>query len=68
MLKRMLLKNNATLVSIIIRDDDLKATGATLEDAYEILNDALLLPHAKEAVLVESDNNKKILKRIKKER
>jgi len=66
MLKNMLLKENATIVTMSISDDDLTASGSKLDDAYEILQDGLTLPHIEEAILIKKDN-KEILKRIKKE-
>jgi len=66
MLKNMLLTNNATEVTMTISDDDLKASGAKIDDAYEILYDGLTLLHVEEAFLVKEEN-KEILKTIKKE-
>jgi len=64
MLKSMLLQENATVVLMNISDDDLKSSGAKIDDAYEILEDGLSLPHVEEVILKK---NKEILKRIKKE-
>ena len=63
-LKKMLLNEDATVVVMNIDEDDLKKSGAKLEDAFEILEDGLTLPYVVEAIL---QNNNKILKRIKKE-
>jgi len=64
MLKNMILTKDATIATINISDDDLKASGAKLDDAYEILQDALTLLHVEEAMLVKEENKEK---RIKKE-
>ena len=66
MLKNMLLKEDAKLLVMSISDDDLKASGAKLDDAYEILQDGLTLLHVEEVLLIKEEN-KEILKRIKKE-
>lgn len=64
MLKNMILTDDAKNVLVNIDDEDLKSSGAKLEDAYEILKDTLTLAHVKESVLVK---NAKILKRLQKE-
>jgi len=65
--KGMLLKENATLVFMNISDDDLKKCGAKIQDCEPIMKEALNLPYAKEVVLVNSDKENEILRRIKKE-
>jgi len=66
MLKSILLKENATLVMMSVSDNDFKASGAKLDDAYDILQEGLTLLHVEEALLIKEEN-KTILKRIKKE-
>jgi len=66
MLKNMLLTNNATKVTMSISDDNLKASGAKIDDAYDILYDGLTLLHVEEASLIKEEN-KEILKTVKKE-
>ena len=67
MLKNMLLKENARLAVMSICENDLKQTGARLEDSYDVLEEALKLINVKEVILIKSDESDKILKRIKKE-
>ena len=67
MLQGMKLKDNATKAIMYISDDILKATGATEKDCFLIMNEALYLPHVKEVLLLKSDEQDKILKKIEKE-
>ena len=64
MLKNMILTNDATVATINIDDDNLKSSGAKIDDAYEILKDVLTLPYVKEVLLIKKEN-KEILKIIK---
>lgn len=65
MLSNMILTNNSKEALFIVSEDDLKSSGATLREAYEIMNEALNLPYVESAVLKNSDN--KILKLKMKE-
>jgi phosphoesterase RecJ-like protein len=64
MLKKLILKDEAKLASIALSDDDFVATGADIEDAYDILKEAFSLPYVSEVELIK---NNKILKTINKE-
>lgn len=44
LLKKMILINSAEVAFIELEDHDLKSSGATLEDSYVVLKDALSLP------------------------
>ena len=61
---RLLLTCDATVAQIPLSDDDLKQTGASLDDAYEIMKEALQIAHVKEVVLLKDDTNREILKRV----
>ena len=65
MLKNMILTNDSKEALLIVSEDDLKSSGATLDEAYEIMNEALSLPYVESAVLKNSKN--KILKLKMKE-
>jgi len=67
MLKNMILADDAQVAIMKISDDELRATGATQEDCNEILQEAMKLPYVNEIVLVKSDEQNKVLKKIKKE-
>ena len=67
MLQNMSLHENAKVAHMKISDDELKATGAKVDDCYEVLLEALKLPYVKEVLLLKSDDKDIILKRIKKE-
>lgn len=65
MLSNMLLCNNATQVSFIMKMDILKTYNVTIEDIYEVMQEAFRLPYIKESILIDEDNQ--IIKIIKKE-
>lgn len=65
MLKNMILTNDSKEALFIISEDDLNSSGATLREAYEIMNEALKLPYVENTVLKNSEN--KILKSKTKE-
>jgi phosphoesterase RecJ-like protein len=67
MLKGMLLTDNARVANVYVSDEDLKATGAVLNDAYLLMREFLSLVNVKEVALKKSDENNKIIKIIKKE-
>lgn len=62
MLERMVLQNSAKAAVFCICDDDLKRTGATLEECDEILQEALMLPHVELSVLLNLDDEYEVLK------
>jgi hypothetical protein len=60
--KKMLLRENAKLAIFEIRLDDLKSTGASLEEAEMIINEALNIAHVEKVVLLDGDDENKLLK------
>ena len=68
MYANMQLSKSATLASLFISDEELQATGATLEDAFLITEEVLTLVHVKEALLCKSDENNRIIKEIQFEK
>jgi len=67
MLGGMILQNSAKAAVFCICDDDLKSTGATLEDCDEALKEALMLPQVELSVLLNSDKEYEVLNLINKE-
>ena len=67
MLEGMILQNSAKAAVFCICDDDLKSTGATLEDCDEALKEALMLPQVELSCLLNSDKEYEVLKIINKE-
>ncbi len=67
MLKNMILQNSAKVAVFCICDDDIKSTGATLQDCDEILREALKLPLVEVALLLNVDEEYEVLKLIYKE-
>ena len=65
MLSNMILIKNSKEALFIVSEDDLKSSGATLSEAYEIMDEALSLPYVESVMLKDSDN--KILKTKMKE-
>ncbi|PHS56432.1 MAG: phosphoesterase [Sulfurimonas sp.] len=66
LLNNMELVNNASVAYMSINENELKASASKIEDCYSILYEAFNLPYVKEVYLIKSDENKKILKTIKK--
>lgn len=64
MYESMLLTKSATAASLFISDEILLASGATLDQAVEVLKDTLKLLYVIEATLYKSDENNKIIKEI----
>jgi len=54
MFKSMILQNNAKAAIFSICDDDLKSSGASMQDCDEVLKEALHLPLVELAVLLDS--------------
>ena len=67
MFKNIFLTKNATEATFYLCDEDLKATGATLEDAKEIIKEALYLEYLQKVTLIKSDEDNKIVKSISKD-
>ena len=65
MLKNMLLINDSKAALFYLSDDDLNASGADLDEAYEIMKEGLSLPYVEMAILISSE--KRILKLITEE-
>lgn len=58
----MSLECNATELELLVSDEDLAATGASLEDAVKIMHEFLDQVHVRKVFLKKSDNDMKILK------
>jgi len=67
MFKNMLLKENSSLASFSIDDNDLKSSGATLKECELVMLEALNLTYVNSVELIKSDENNKIIKKINKE-
>ena len=65
MLKNMILINDSKAALFHISEGDLKSSGATMSEAYEIMKEGLNLPYAEMAILINSENE--ILKLITEE-
>ena len=63
--KNLLLVNDAQEAEIEISDDDLKISGATMNDAYLIMKEALNIVNVRQVTLFSNDEKRKILKIIK---
>ncbi|WP_373036071.1 bifunctional oligoribonuclease/PAP phosphatase NrnA [Sulfurimonas sp.] len=62
MLEKMILQNSAKAAVFYICDDDLKRTGAILQECDEVLEEALMLPYVELSVLLNLDNEYEVLK------
>jgi bifunctional oligoribonuclease and PAP phosphatase NrnA len=62
MLERMILLNSAKAAVFYICDDDLKSTGAAIEDCKQALKEALMLPYIELSVLLDADRENEVLK------
>ena len=62
MLERMILQNSAKAAVFYIYNDDLKSTGATIEDCNQALKEALMLPYIELSVLLDADRENEVLK------
>jgi phosphoesterase RecJ-like protein len=67
MLKKMLLQNSAKAALFYISENEMKATGASLKNAYEIMQEAFDLNYVEMAVLLDSDLEYEVKKVIYKE-
>jgi phosphoesterase RecJ-like protein len=67
MLKKLLLRNDAKAALFCISESDLKATGTSLEDAYQIMQEAFVLGYVEMAVLLDSDLEYEVRKIFYKE-
>ncbi len=56
MLKNMILLNDAKAAYFFISDDDLKSSGATIYEAYEIMQEAFSLAYVEMSILVNDEN------------
>ena len=65
MFKNMILIENASVAAFKIDEDDLKASGAAVDDANKIMRDSFGLEYVKKAILLNEDN--KIIKTLEKE-
>jgi phosphoesterase RecJ-like protein len=67
MLKKLLLQNDAKAALFYLAENEIKATGASLEDAYEIMQEAFTLGYVEMAVLLDTDTEYEVKKIIYKE-
>ncbi len=65
LLDSMILKENATLAQLFVSDEDLRSSGAELEDCFVIMKEVLRVVHVQEALLIKTDENNKIITTIK---
>ena len=65
LLGTLTLKEEAKVAELFLSDKQLKESGAKIEDAYVLMDDALRVVHVKEVRLLKSDENNKILKILK---
>jgi len=61
--KNMLLTQNATVMLVPVCEEDFKESGASMDDAYLIMNDILKMAHVQEVRLIQKNENSKILKK-----
>lgn len=59
---KMILVDEARELRVFICDEDLKKSGASLEDAESIIKELLSMVHVRRVVLIKSDEKNKILK------
>ncbi|MFK5937855.1 MAG: phosphoesterase [Sulfurimonas sp.] len=62
--KKMFLKENAKLAIFELSLNDLKSSGASLEDAQVVMHEALNITHVEKVVLLDADNENQLLKLI----
>lgn len=62
--KEMILVEDAKQAKLFLSESILKASGASLEDAIEVMQEVLTIVHVKKVILYKSDENNKILKEI----
>ncbi len=62
--KEMIFVEEATHVKLFLSESILKASGASLQEAIEIMNEILTIVHVEKVTLYKSDENNKILKEI----
>lgn len=65
LLKTLTLVEEARIAELFVSDGMLHESGAELEDAYVLMDEALRVVHVKEVRLIKSDENSKILKILK---
>ncbi|MBT5934339.1 phosphoesterase [Sulfurimonas sp.] len=65
--KSMLLVDSATVAELYVSEGELQESGASMKDAYLLMNEALSLVNVNKVMLYEYDKNKRMLiKEIKK--
>jgi phosphoesterase RecJ-like protein len=67
MLKKLLLQNDAKAALFCVSESEINATGANLENAYIIMQEAFALQYVEMAILLQSDAEYEIKKVIYKE-
>lgn len=56
MLKKMILINDSRAALFLLASDDLISSGSNLDEAFEIMSEALSLPYVEMAILLNSEN------------
>jgi len=67
MLNNMILVNNATTVLFYISENDLKKTGADLEDAKKVIREIFSLPYIENSILLDLDRENEVIIILNKE-
>ena len=65
LLGTLTLREEANVAELFLSDKQLRESGAKIEDAYTLMDEALRVVHVKEVRLIKSDENSKILKILK---
>jgi len=60
----LVLTHNGEVAEVYLSDKDLKSSGASLEDAYNVMHEVQSIVHVKKVSLIKSDHNNKIVKEI----
>jgi phosphoesterase RecJ-like protein len=60
--KKMLLLDEASVVHLLIDDEDLEKSGANIKDTSVIMREVLTLVNVKKVVLIKTDENNRIIK------
>ena len=63
--KSLHLKKEATLAEVYVCDEDFKSSGSCLQVAVEIMHEVIQLVHVKEVILIKTDENSKIIHKLK---
>jgi bifunctional oligoribonuclease and PAP phosphatase NrnA len=67
MLQNMILLNSSKASFFELQEQDLSSTGATIEDAKELMKEAFSLPYVEVSILLDSSQENEIIKIIDKD-